>query len=251
MRRRHLLLLVLLGAVAPALAHAQEVTVMAAASLTDAMKELGQAWAARGNPAPRFSFGASSALARQIEQGAPADIFISADEALGRTTLQKQSTCCSEREPHQPARQQRWSSIAPADQRQWRRVALTQAGLTSRIGSGRMAVIAVGDPASVSPPASTRRQALTKLGLWDALAAADLAQGRLRPQPPSCSSERGEAPLGIVYSTDAASHEGRSHRGHLSRPDSHRRRSPIRSPSSNRGDPSRHFGPRRAPCSCS
>ena len=55
----------------PALARAQQVTVLAAASLTDAMRELGQAWAARGHRAPRFSFAASSALARQIEQGAP------------------------------------------------------------------------------------------------------------------------------------------------------------------------------------
>ena len=47
---------------------------MAAASLTDAMRELGQAWAAKGNPAPRFVFAASSALARQVEQGAPADV---------------------------------------------------------------------------------------------------------------------------------------------------------------------------------
>jgi molybdate transport system substrate-binding protein len=61
---------------------AQEtVTVFAAASLTDALRDLGAQWQARGNPAPRFSFAASSALARQIEQGAPADLFMSADEA--------------------------------------------------------------------------------------------------------------------------------------------------------------------------
>jgi len=62
-------------------ARAQEpLTVFAAASLTDAMRDLGAQWRARGNPAPRLSFAASSALARQIEQGAPADIFMSADE---------------------------------------------------------------------------------------------------------------------------------------------------------------------------
>jgi molybdate transport system substrate-binding protein len=55
-------------------------TVFAAASLTDALRALAAEWGARGNPAPRLSFAASSALARQIEQGAPADIFMSADE---------------------------------------------------------------------------------------------------------------------------------------------------------------------------
>ncbi|HWT08270.1 MAG TPA: molybdate ABC transporter substrate-binding protein, partial [Roseomonas sp.] len=65
----------------PGAARAQDaVTVFAAASLADALRALGQDWAARGNPAPRFSFAASSALARQIEQGAPADLFMSADE---------------------------------------------------------------------------------------------------------------------------------------------------------------------------
>jgi molybdate transport system substrate-binding protein len=57
------------------------VTVFAAASLTDALRALAAEWQARGNPAPRLSFAASSALARQVEQGAPADLFLSADEA--------------------------------------------------------------------------------------------------------------------------------------------------------------------------
>ncbi len=52
---------------------------MAAASLTDAMQALGDARAAKGTAAPRFDFAASSALARQFGQGAPADIFASAD----------------------------------------------------------------------------------------------------------------------------------------------------------------------------
>jgi len=83
--RRHLIVLLatflaVLPGMRPSPAWAQDVTVMAAASLIDAMKELGAAWAAKGHPAPRFSFGASSALARQIEQGAPADIFAFADE---------------------------------------------------------------------------------------------------------------------------------------------------------------------------
>ena len=86
MRRRLLPALAAAGLTGPFLASraalAQEaVTVFAAASLTDAMRALGQAWRAAGHPPPRFSFAASSALARQIEQGAPADLFASADEA--------------------------------------------------------------------------------------------------------------------------------------------------------------------------
>lgn len=57
------------------------VTVFAAARPTDALRAVGQAWQARGHPAPRLPFAASSALARRIEQGAPAALFLSANEA--------------------------------------------------------------------------------------------------------------------------------------------------------------------------
>ena len=64
----------------PLLARAQELTVFAAASLTDAMKDVSAQWAQAGHPALRMSFGSSSTLARQIEQGAPANLFASADQ---------------------------------------------------------------------------------------------------------------------------------------------------------------------------
>src|SRR5579863_7264761 len=77
---RHLLLIVV-GVLLPVLAaRAQPATVFAAASLTDAMQALASAWVRHGHPAPRLSFAASSTLARQIEAGAPANIFASADE---------------------------------------------------------------------------------------------------------------------------------------------------------------------------
>src|SRR5512146_1653439 len=79
-RRVFLVAASLLLASAPAVRAQQPVTVFAAASLTDALRALAQDWQARGHPAPRLSFAASSALARQIEQGAPADLFLSADE---------------------------------------------------------------------------------------------------------------------------------------------------------------------------
>src|SRR5277367_112070 len=75
---RFLLALCLL--LAPLAARAQELTVFAAASLTDAMKDVSTQWAKAGHAPLRLSFGASSTLARQIEQGAPANLFASADE---------------------------------------------------------------------------------------------------------------------------------------------------------------------------
>src|SRR5689334_1825448 len=54
--------------------------VLAAASLQESLEGVGKAWAAEGHAAPVLSFAASSALARQVEQGAPADLFVSADE---------------------------------------------------------------------------------------------------------------------------------------------------------------------------
>ena len=64
----------------PVAAQARELTVFAAASLTDALQDLSAMWVQRGHQTPRMSFGSVSTLARQIEQGAPADVFASADE---------------------------------------------------------------------------------------------------------------------------------------------------------------------------
>src|SRR5262245_52601702 len=76
--------LMTLVCLAPSCAQAQAdkkpLRVYAASSLTDAMKQLGDMYAAKGNPKPVFVYASSSVLARQIEQGAPADFFMSADE---------------------------------------------------------------------------------------------------------------------------------------------------------------------------
>src|SRR5258708_37316118 len=73
-------LVLVLALLLPLTAHAQDVTVFAAASLTDAMKDISGKWAAEGHRPLIMSFGSSSTLARQIEQGAPANVFASADE---------------------------------------------------------------------------------------------------------------------------------------------------------------------------
>ncbi len=177
---------------------------MAAASLTDAMRALGKAWAAKGNAAPRLVFAASSVLARQIEQGAPADIFASADEPWMDYLQQRDLLAPGSRTSPLG---NRLVLIAPIDRQpgdQPGDIALTPGfDLLARLGpQGR---IATGDPASV-PVGKYAQAALTSLGVWDKaaprLARADNVRSAL------LLVERGEAPLGIVYATDAAASRG-------------------------------------------
>ena len=186
-------------ALAPAARAQAPVTVFAAASLQDALRALGQDWAARGSPAPRFSFAASSALARQIEQGAPADLFMSADEPwmdyLQQRNLIVQATRVS---PLGNA----LALVAPTTSAA--QVTLARgADLLALLGpQGR---IATGDPAHV-PVGRYAQAALDWLGQWPALsprlARADNVRAAL------LLVERGEAPLGIVYATDARATPG-------------------------------------------
>ena len=190
-----ILLLAIAACLSPALAQAQQLTVMAASSLTDAMRELGQQWAARGHPAPRLVFAASSALARQIEQGAPADIFASADEPWMDYLQQRHLIVDSSRID---ALGNRLVLVAPRDRPG--DVALTPGvDLLARLGpNGRLAT---GDPASV-PVGKYAQAALTSLGVWDRLAPRLARAENVRAA--LLLVERGEAPLGIVYATDAA-----------------------------------------------
>jgi len=177
----------------------EAVTVFAAASLTDALRDLGAQWAARGNPAPRFSFAASSALARQIEQGAPADLFMSADEAWANY-LQERNLLVNVTRSSPLGNA--LVLIAPANAA--RPVTLVRGtDLAALLGPNRR--IATGDPAHV-PVGRYAQAALTWMGQWEAiaprLARADNVLAAL------LLVERGEAPLGIVYSTDAAASKG-------------------------------------------
>lgn len=174
MLRRFVLAATLGLATLPGPARAQDaVTVFAAASLTDALRALGQDWAARGNPAPRFSFAASSALARQIEQGAPADLFMSADEEW-MTYLQQRDLIVTDTRVspigNAPV------LVAPADAA--RPVALDR-GTDLRALLGPNGRIATGDPAHV-PVGRYAQAALTWMGQWDAIAPRRAAAGRTR-----------------------------------------------------------------------
>ncbi len=198
MLRRAVLTAPFLLAAQPALAQ-EPVTVFAAASLTDAMRALGQEWQARGNPAPRFSFAASSALARQIEQGVPADLFMSADEPWMDYVQQRNLVVNATRvSPLGNA----LVLVAPANAA--RPVPLARGtDLAALLGpNGR---IATGDPAHV-PVGRYAQAALEWMGQWGALsprlARADNVRAAL------LLVERGEAPFGIVYATDATASPG-------------------------------------------
>ncbi|HET7197023.1 MAG TPA: molybdate ABC transporter substrate-binding protein [Burkholderiales bacterium] len=171
-------------------AHAQTTLVFAAASLKNALDEAAHAYAA-GKVV--VSYGASSTLARQIESGAPADVFISADldwmDYLGKRGLLLPGT-------RRDLLGNRLVLIAPATQP----VKLAPApgfALAKALGGGRLALA---DPASV-PAGRYARAALEKLGVWDSVAGRLAAAENVRAALAFVA--RGEAPLGIVYATDA------------------------------------------------
>jgi molybdate transport system substrate-binding protein len=189
------ILLLLLLILAPLQARAQTLTVFAAASLTDAMKEISALWVKAGHPAPRTSFDSSSTLARQIEQGAPVNVFASADEKwmdyLAKANLiapdTRRDLLGNDLVLIVPATHPVHVDIDPGFD------------LSALLGpSGRLST---GDPAHV-PAGIYAEQALRKLGLWDKVSP------RLAAAPDVRSAlllvERGEAPAGIVYRTDAA-----------------------------------------------
>lgn len=189
------ILLFLLLILLPLQAHAQTLTVFAAASLTNAMKDVSALWVQAGHAAPQMSFDSSSTLARQIQQGAPANIFASADEKwmdyLAKANMivpgTRQDLLGNDLVLIAPANHPMHVDIHP------------NFDLLALLGpSGRLAT---GDPTHV-PAGIYAEQALRKLGLWDKVSV------RLAPAPDVRSAlllvERGETPLGIVYSTDAA-----------------------------------------------
>ena len=175
-------------------AAAPPITVFAASSLTQPLGDLAPVFTAQSGSRVRFSFAATSTLARQIESGAGADVFISADETW--------MTYLADRHLIAPGTRvdllgNRLVLVVPAD----RPVTVSLApgfDLASLLGHGRLAT---GDPAHV-PAGRYARQALTALGVWR------IAEHRLVPAESVRAAlvlvERGEVPAGIVYETDAA-----------------------------------------------
>jgi len=169
------------------------ITVFAAASLTNALQYLGDGFTKETSIPVRFSFAASSALARQIENGAPADIFFSADlEWMDYL----QSRNLIQRDTRHDVLGNRLVLIAPSDSLVKLKIEPNFA-LAAALGKGRLAT---GDPDSV-PVGRYAREALTTLGVWSSveghLVRADSVRSAL------AFVDRGEAQLGIVYETDA------------------------------------------------
>jgi molybdate transport system substrate-binding protein len=178
---------------ATGVARAEPVTVFAAASLTDAMTEIAEALTDQGFEL-RFSFAASSTLARQIEAGAPADIFFSANrrwmdylQAEGLIVEQSRVDPIGNRLVLIAAPGQ---NMDPLD-RDELKTALS-------VPDERLVL---GDPAHV-PAGIYAKQALESLGLWEALAHKIVLADNVRAA--LALVERGEAPFGVVYATDAA-----------------------------------------------
>jgi molybdate transport system substrate-binding protein len=187
-------LTLLLAAFAPAAAAPP--LVLAAASLQEAMTDAANAWAAKGHDRPVISFAASSALARQIQAGAPADLFVSADldwmDAVAKAGLIRPETRVD-------FLRNRLALIGPAGAKP---VAIGRGlPLARMLGPTQSgARLSLADPGAV-PAGRYAREALTKLGLWEGVADR-LARGE-NVRAALALVERGEAPLGIVYATDA------------------------------------------------
>ncbi|MFS0772283.1 molybdate ABC transporter substrate-binding protein [Sphingomonas sp. 1P08PE] len=178
---------------------APPLTVFAAASLTEALGAVGRAYTARTGQPVRFSFAASGTIARQVEAGAQADLFVSAD-AQWMDRLQQAGRLA-------PGLRRdllggRLVLVAPVRSR-LRLVVRPGFPLAAALGtSGRLAI---GEPRSV-PAGRYAQEALTRLGVWQQVVA------RLAPAQDVRAAlayvARGEAPLGIVYETDAAAEPG-------------------------------------------
>jgi molybdate transport system substrate-binding protein len=168
------------------------VTVFAAASLQNVMKEIGAAYAKAGGAPVTFSFAGSSTLARQIEQGAPADLFVSADPDW-MNDVEKHGLI-------QPGTRKdiltnHLALVAPKDSPIKLKIA-PWFPLLQALGGGKLAMADVAVPAGIYGKA-----ALENLKVWSQVegqvARAENVRGALN------FVARGEAPLGIVYDTDA------------------------------------------------
>ena len=169
------------------------ITVFAAASLTNVLQDLGDAFTKDTSIPVRFSFAASSTLARQIENGSRADLFFSADlewmdYLQARNLIQPASR-------HDMLGNQ-LVLIAPVGSNIELKIAAHFA-LAAAIGNGRLAT---GDPDSV-PVGRYAHEALANLGVWDEVAARLVRAESVRSA--LAFVDRGEAALGIVYATDA------------------------------------------------
>ena len=191
--KRVLALLLACLAIAPAFA-AEPLTVFAAASLKESLDEAAHVYEQKTHQSVRVSYAASSALARQIQQGAPADVFISADTDW-MDVLQR------DRAIEAGSRRNLLGNtlvlIAPSDSKLPAIALKPGVDLAKLLGDGRLAVALVDSV----PAGKYAKASLISLGAWDALKD-HTAQGE-NVRATLLLVARGEAPLGIVYGSDA------------------------------------------------
>src|SRR6185437_16508529 len=198
MKRRAWLGLAMAAASAPltaARAQGAGLVIFAAASLKNALDQIASEWSkATGKPTPRISYAGSSALAKQLGQGAPADLFISADldwmDYVAKKGLIRANTRVN-------LLGNKLVLIAPRDSKA--AIEVKQGfDLAKALDGGKLAMANV----DAVPAGKYGKAALQKLGAWDGvkdkIAQADNVRTAL------LLVARGEANLGIVYSTDAA-----------------------------------------------
>jgi len=179
---------------ATTVAHAEDVYVFAAASATNALNDIGEMFASRGFGTLKASYASSSTLAKQVEQGAPAQVFLSADPQWMDYLAGKKLIVADSRVN---LLGNVLVVIAPADSKQGPLTIDKTTDWAKLLGDGRLST---GDPDHV-PVGLYARQAFEKLGQWTVvepkLARAESVRAAM------ALVERGEAPLGIVYATDA------------------------------------------------
>lgn len=192
-RRLTALFLMLLLSAPVTAADKPALLIYAAASLTTVLEELGKQYEAQQQQPVKFSFAASSTLARQIEAGARADVFVFADtdwaDYLQSRNLLKPGT-------RRNLLGNRLVLIAPAGSTVQLKIA-PSFDLAATLKKGRLSI---GDPDSV-PAGKYARSALTALGTWNAVADKLVLGDSVRTTLAFVA--QGEAPLGIVYETDA------------------------------------------------
>ena len=190
--------LALSAAFASSAATGTDVTVFAAASLKEALDELARQFAANTGNKVIVSYGASNALAKQIDAAAPADIFISADldwmDYVGQRNLIAPGMRFN-------LLRNTLVLIAPSSSKATLKIA-PGFGLAAALGTEKLAMA---NPDSV-PAGRYGKSALEKLGVWASIER-QVARGE-NVRAALALVSRGEAPFGIVYSTDALSDKG-------------------------------------------
>lgn len=176
-------------------AQAEDVVVFAAASLTNALNEIGESFTARTGNKMVPSYAASSALAKQVEQGGPGQVFASAD-------LKWMDYLADKKLINPESRFNLLGNtlvlVAPADAKQAMIELSPKTDIAALAGTGR---IATGNPDSV-PVGLYFKQAMERAGQWKTVEAKIAATDSVRAA--LAFVERGEVPLGVVYATDAA-----------------------------------------------